>query len=597
MSITALIALAAGLSAPADTLRFHQGVDYRIEAVMEEGTDVLHGRARLRYTNNSPVALDTLWFHQHLNAFRPNSAWARRELQFNNRRFQALGVREHAFERLTRVEVGGRAVRPVYPGAPDSTVVGVPLPAPVRPGETVEVRLDWDARLSTLPRRQGRRGRHYDFAQWYPRIAAYDHAGWQVQALLPQGEFYGEFGNYDVTVEVAADQVIGSTGIPVEGDPGWTRNARTPGTPVYQRDYYAPTAAQALGLLSGQAEAGRKRVRWRAERVHHFAWSMDPEYIYEAGSVARAGAPGATGVIPIHVLYQPGDTAWDDGVAVRRSAESLAWLQQLFGPYLWPQITNLHRIETGGTEFPMLIMDGSASEGLIAHELAHQYVHGMLANNEFDEGWLDEGFASFIDLWYLEERGSRNLWDGDVESIADYEREGRSLPIATFAPLFPDMNTYNAMTYTKTSLVLRMLRDLVGPDTMRAIFREYFRRYALKHVTGADFRAVAEQVSRQELDWFFDQWLHTTHTLDYGIAGGSTSRRPDGRWLTRLTVRRLGEAWMPVKLRVGETTRTLSSREREQTVEVVTTERPAEAMLDPEGILIDLDPSNNRARL
>src|SRR5215204_7578332 len=123
----ALLALAAGLNAPADTLRFHQGVDYRIEATLEEGTDVLHGRARLRYTNNSPATLDTLWFHEHLNAFRPNSAWARRELQFENRRFQALGEKEHAFERLTRVEAGGRAVRPVYPGAPDSTVVGIPL--------------------------------------------------------------------------------------------------------------------------------------------------------------------------------------------------------------------------------------------------------------------------------------------------------------------------------------------------------------------------------------------------------------------------------------------------------------------------------------
>ncbi|MBW3628254.1 MAG: M1 family metallopeptidase [Gemmatimonadetes bacterium] len=595
--IISLIALATALGGAADTLRFHQGVDYRIEARVEEGNDVLHGRARLRYSNRSPVALDTIWFHQHLNAFRPNSAWARRELQFGNRRFQQLGPQEHAFERLTRVEVGGRAVVPVYPGAPDSTVVGIPLPAAVRPGQTVEVRLDWTARLSTVPRRQGRRGRQFDFAQWYPRVAVFDAGGWQVQPLLPQGEFYGEFGSYDVTLDVASDQVIGSTGVPVEGDPGWTRNARTRGAPAYQRDFYPRRPAEALGLLSGSAQNGRKRVRWRAEQVHHFAWSMDPAYIYEAGEAPRTGAPGASGTIPIHVLYQPGDTAWDEGVAVQRTARTLTWLQQMLGPYHWPQITNLHRIESGGTEFPMLVMNGSASEGLIAHELAHQYVHGMLANNEFASGWLDEGFASFIDLWYLEERGVPNLWARDMEGIRGYERAGRSLPIARHATEFPDMNTYNAMTYTKTSLVLRMLRDMVGADTMRAILREYHRRYALKHVTETDFRSVAEDVSGQELDWFFDQWLHTTKTLDYGIGSARVARLPDGRWQTRVSVSRVGEAWMPVALQVGETTRVLTSRDPVQEVEVVTTTRPAEVVLDPAEILIDLDTSNNRARL
>jgi hypothetical protein len=593
----ALVALAASLSGAPDTLRFQQGVDYRIEAVVEEGTDVLHGRARLRYTNRSPVALDTLWFHEHLNAFRPNSAWARRELQFNNRRFQALGPKEHAFERLTRVEVGGRAVRPVYPGAPDSTVVGVPLPAPVRPGETVVVRLDWDARLSTVPRRQGRRGRHYDFAQWYPRIAVYDPSGWQVQPLLPQGEFYGEFASYDVTLDVAADQVIGSTGVPVEGDPGWSRHSRSVAAPVYQRDYYASTAAEELGLLSAPPSAARKRVRWRADGVHHFAWSMDPEYVYEQGEAPRSGAPGATGTIPIHVLYQPGDTAWDEGVAVGRTARTIAWLQQLFGPYLWPQITNLHRIESGGTEFPMVVMNGSASEGIIAHELAHQYVHGMLANNEFASGWLDEGFASFIDLWFLEDHGQKGVWDDDMEGIRGYERTGRSLPIAMPGAAFPDMNTYNAMTYTKTELVLRMLREMVGADTMRAILREYHRRYALHHVTEADFRAVAEEVSGRDLDWFFDQWLHTTRTLDYGIGSARTTRLAGGRWRTVVSVRRLGEAWMPVTLRVGDATRTLTSRERVQEVEMITSTRPTEAVLDPDDVLIDIDTSNNRVRL
>ncbi|HSL70077.1 MAG TPA: hypothetical protein VK864_07520, partial [Longimicrobiales bacterium] len=314
MVVSLLLALAVQAQPATDTSYFQQQVDYRIEATLDDATSVLHGRARLRYTNRSPQRLDTLYFHLHLNAFRPNSAWAKRDLQFNSRRFQDLGPNQHAFERLRKVLVGGRAVTPVYPGGDDSTVVALPLPTALAPGASTVVDLDWDARLSTTPRRQGRRGRHHDFAQWYPRIAVYDRGGWQVQPLLPQGEFYGEFATYDVTLDLAADQVVGATGVPLEGDPGWAKAAAAASTaPLLHRDAYGAGRAEPLGLLSGRAAAGRKQVRWRAERVIHFAWTTAPDYIYEGGRHGNTA---------IHVLYQPGDTAWDNGVAVQRTARA-----------------------------------------------------------------------------------------------------------------------------------------------------------------------------------------------------------------------------------------------------------------------------------
>ena len=181
----ALLVAPQATPAPQDTAPPQQ-ITYRIEATLDEESDVLRGRARLRYLNRSAATIDTLWFHQHLNAFRPNSAWARRELEYGERRFQDLGAQDHAFERLTAVRTGANAIRPVYPLSPDSTVVGIPLPAPLPSGDSVTVTLDWEARLSTLPRRQGRSGRHYDFAQWYPRIAVFERGGWSTQPLLPQ---------------------------------------------------------------------------------------------------------------------------------------------------------------------------------------------------------------------------------------------------------------------------------------------------------------------------------------------------------------------------------------------------------------------------
>jgi hypothetical protein len=300
-------------------------------------------------------ALDTLWFHLHLNAFRPNSAWARRELEFGERRFQDLGPEEHAFERVTRVVVDGAPVRPVYPGAPDSTVMAVPLPrAAGAQGAAVVVEMDWDARLSTLPRRQGRAAATYDFAQWYPRIAVHDRGGWQVQPLLPQGEFFGEFGSYDVTLEVAADQVIGATGVPVEGDPGWERAAARPGTrAALPPRRLRAASAEPLGLLAGDTGAGpQARALARRGRAP-LRWSTSPTTSTRA---ARYGD------VAVHVLYQPatglGRTARRERT-VSRSPSSTP----IFGPYPWPQITNVHRIEGGGTEFPMLIMNGSRPSG------------------------------------------------------------------------------------------------------------------------------------------------------------------------------------------------------------------------------------------
>ncbi len=588
--IPALLLVFLAQTAPAqDSAYFQQGVDYRIEATLDDATSVLHGRVRLRYTNRSRRAIDTLYFHLHLNAFRPNSAWAKRDLAFGNRRFQDLGPDDHAYERIKSIAVAGLRVTPRYPGGEDSTVVAVALPSRLPPGGSTVVLMDWDARLSTLPRRQGRRGRHHDFAQWYPRIAVFDRGGWQLQPLLPQGEFYGEYGSYDVTLDLAEDQVVGATGVAVSGDPGWERAAVRKAEPIqYRRDAYPARAAEPLGLLTRTTAEGRKRIRWRAEQVHHFAWTTSPDYIYEGGQHRS---------VAIHVLYQPGDTAWANRVTVQRTAQALAHYDTLFGLYPYAQITNVHRIEGGGTEFPMMVMDGSPSFGLILHEVGHQWMHGLLGNNEWREGWLDEGFTSFTNSWYAEEQQGPSVWLNDMRGIVALERAGRTQPIATLAQDFVDFNTYNAMTYTKPSLVLRMLRDYVGDESARNALKDFYQRNRFRHVTEADLQASFERAAGLDLDWFFQQWLHTTGKLDYSLGVVSTTQQADGSWRTRIQVNRAGDNWMPVVLKVGDVTRKLDSRERSQEVVVETAQRPVEVALDPDQILIDVEPANNRKPL
>ncbi len=586
-----VLALAATPASAQETPYFQQDVAYRIEARLDDVAEVLNGRARMRYENRSPATLDSLYFHLHLNAFRPNSAWARRELEFGNTRFQDLGPDDLAFQSLKSVAVDGQPVTPVYPGAPDSTVVAIPLSRPLAPGAAVTVDIDWDARPSTLPRRQGRQGRQYDFAHWFPIVAVYDRSGWAVRPHLPQGEFYGEFMDFDVTLDLAADQVIGATGVPVEGDPGWA-DVAAPGyadSIWYRRDYYGDvSAAEPLGFLTGDAPAGRKRVRWLARDVHNFAWSTSPEYIYEGGRWED---------IAIHVLYRPGDDDWANGQALERTRIALAWMDSIYGDYVWPQLTNLHRIESGGTEFPMMIMDGSASLGLILHEVGHNYAMGILANNEWKEGFLDEGMTSFTTNWYFHAHGEPNVWERSFEAAAQWDRAGMSQPLITYSADFRDFQTYNAMTYTKPSVVYRMLQAYLGDERFVRGMRLYYERNKLRHVTLDDFQAAMEEAAGEDLDWFFDQWFRTTATLDYIVRDASTTRRDDGRWVTRVDVERVGDAWMPVVLQVGDQRVRLDSRERRQSVEVVTDARPAEVVLDPDVVILDADRSNNRRAL
>lgn len=284
-------------------------------------------------------------------------------------------------------------------------------------------------------------------------------------------------------------------------------------------------------------------------------------------------------------------------MALERTVAALRWLEDVFGPYPYPQLTNVHRLEDGGTEFPMLVMNGSAGEGLILHEVAHQYVHGILANNEWREAWLDEGFASFLTRWAREGRPGPGVWLSTMEGLARLERLGVAEPVSTPAKDFSSFQMYGAMSYAKASVVFRMLRELLGEDDFRRLLREYFARYRFRHVSESDLLRTAEQVSGMELGWFFDTWLHGTDTLDYAVRDVELERQADGSWRTIVEVERLGGIWMPVSVRVGRKVVVASSRSRSQIVEVVTSDRPGDVEIDPDAVLLDTDRANNIVEL
>jgi peptidase M1-like protein len=567
-----------------DSTYWQQRVAYEITASLDEPSGVLSGRARIVYVNQSPDTLRDFYVHQYLNAFRPGSRWAAVDSAEERVRFQHMKDPDYAFERITSSSVMGVSGKPDYPYAPDSTIAHWKLPRPLAPGDSLVAEIDWQARASTLPRRHGRR---FDFAQWYPKVVVYDRYGWEDHPLYPAGEFYGEFASYNVVLDLAADQVVGATGVPAEGDPGWERANANPGAPInYQRDWYT-RRHDATTARCGVVGSGRKCVRFYADSVHHFAFSLNPDYRYEEGRYKD---------VVVRVLYQPGDTAsWGQGKAVQNTEIALMWLDSLYGKFAWPQITNLHRIEGGGTEFPMVIMDGSAGLGLIIHELGHNYTMGILANNEWREGWLDEGFTTFQTDWFFDAHGRGSDY-ADVEwyvLLSDLDRW--SEPTSMVSERYRDFGTYNDMAYEKGALFLRQLRYVVGEDVMRRILRTYYERWRLKHVDETAFRNVAEEVSHMDLKWLFGQWLHGTPLIDYRLDKVQRRRLADGRWLTAVSISRKGDGWMPIE--IGDKSaiyaRTTGQAEHER-VEFITPHKPGRLTLDPRVLAHDWNALNNR---
>lgn len=235
------------------------------------------------------------------------------------------------------------------------------------------------------------------------------------------------------------------------------------------------------------------------------------------------------------------------------------------------------------------------SGGAVVHETMHMVAHGILANNEWREGWLDEGMASFLSNWRREARGedAEEVWGRTRERIAGLDAAGRSEPVGLPAAEFSSFDMYQVMTYFKGALIFRMLRDMLGEDMFREGLREYYERFRFRQVTGADFQRTMEDVAGQDLGWFFRQWLTTTHTLDYRIGDVALSGG-NGAYRLDVEVTRAGQAWMPVEVEANGHRKRLDGRDRRQRVTFQLTDRPAQVVVDPDGSLLDVNRASNR---
>jgi hypothetical protein len=498
---------------------WQQQVDYEIRADLDPSNHTLAGSETIRYRNNSPDTLEQFFLHLYPNAYREKTSQLIRDYMAGTLYF-LVGLPEswRGWMDVTHLTVRGNEI----PFTVEGTILTASLPRPLPPGGEMVIEVAFTERIRPVLGRAGYRGRHYTMAQWYPKMAVYDELGWHADQFR-MGEFYGEFGTFDVHITLPAEYVIAATGIPVSGDPGWTKNE--------------PQA------MDGR---GNKTVHFRAENVHDFAWAADPSFVVQ--DTVWNG-------VRVMSVYRPWNRSWADSV-LAYTIRSLEWLNGVVGPYPYPQITVVDCPLHGGMEYPMLAMNGSSDESLVLHEVGHNYFYGALANNERTEAWLDEGLTQFQTLWYTEKRfgpygrpgrGSRKrtIWQGLAQPIIDLHRIGYAERVATTVHEFK--NGYNQMVYVKAPLFFNALRYTVGDETFRQCLRTFFDRWKFKHVDEYTFLSICEEVSGMELAEIFKQWLHTTKNCDYRLKRFKVT--PEGeQYRAHVTIERKGELMMPLTL-------------------------------------------------
>lgn len=593
-------------------------VEYDLEVVLDTELHRLSGSGRLRWTNNGADAVDHLQLHLYLNAFASPSTtfmrgWAGRVEPTTLEPWGWIRIDSLTTDDGVDLLPGLESIQPDDGNPDDATLVRVPLPRPLAPGQLVDLRLAFTAQLPELVARAGFAGDFHMVAQWYPKPAVLGPGGWVGHQYHAFGEFFADFASYRVAIDVPDGWVVAATGVEAAG-------------------------AEAVG-------GGMQRLRWQAERVHDFAFAaapgelmevtdtdfdpvrdVPPDWLEEAS--ARLGAaPAELELPPVELrMMIPRSQRPLAGRMVRATRLAVAWLGLAYGPYPYPRLTvvspPLGAEGAAGMEYPTLVTTGASLlellppfrgrrwlETVTVHEIAHQYFYGLLASNEGELPWLDEGLTQYSEIRFLEALGRR--YPGATGPLGAaflgdrLELARRRLPVTVGRAAWEHRSwgDYAAAAYTKPALALATLEGLVGPGPFARGLRRYVERYAYRHPDVADLERTLSEVAGQELGWFFERVFAGDAEPDWAVLDVRQGPAGDGEgWLAEVELGRPGDLVAPVEVSIelADGTverRTWDSADRWVVWRLRLPAAVAAVTVDPEGVwLLETRRADNRWR-
>ncbi len=627
-------------SARAETLSL-RNANYTISVSLDPETKLLEGRQVVSWRNIQDASTGELRFHLYWNAWRNNQSTWLREDRYRGRseRGEVVGPGDWSYCEVDSIRLLGAAGESETDLTPtmafvaaddgneaDRTVFKVDLPAPVEPGESVEVELLWRAKVPRTFARTGFRGDYFFLAHWFPKLGVFENGRWSAHQFHAATEFYSDYGVYDVEMTVPEGWVVGATGREVE---------------------------------RRQDAGGTETHRYQQNDVHAFTWTTSPDYLEFSERFEDPGLPG----VDIRLLMQPEHLSQTERHFEATKA-ALRLYGRWFGAYPHGHVTVVdpaYGSGAGGMEYPTLFtagtrlfnpFGGGRPEGVTIHEAGHQFWYGVVGDNEFEYAWIDEGLNSFSDARVYDESFGDSFWTQRYFAPPGIEQRN-----GFFAKLFGDLpqpreidgngfaryremamadvqtrptwqyhpETASGISYSKTAIWLHTLERYLGWETLQRILSTFYLRWQFRHPTDEDFFATASEVAGQDLEWFFDEVVREANTFDYAIQSvssdpisvrgyveqGGELELLDGEddtdesksYRSEVVVRRHGSGVFPVKVRLAfedgtEIYREWDGRYRWKGFNYEGPSRLVSAVVDPERVLLlDMNYTNNSMTL
>ena len=522
---------------------WQQKVDYTMDIDMDVNTYQYKGKQKLVYTNNSPDELNKVFYHLYFNAFQPNSQMDARLHTIEDpdgrmvtktgtsdnpvveSRIAKLSPSEIGYIKVTSLTQDGEKVSYETVG----TILEVTLIKPIKPGKKATFEMEFDAQVPLQIRRSGRNSKEgvaLSMTQWYPKMAEYDFEGWHTPPYIAR-EFHGVWGNFDVTLHIDKNYVVGGTGT--------LQNPQEVGHGYENKD-------KGLKLPKGN------KLTWNfvGKNIHDFTWAADPEYQHDTFTMDNG--------VNLHFFYKKTleekyIESWKK--LQPKTAELMKYFSENIGPYPYKQYSVIQGGD-GGMEYAQCtLVTGKRSWGSLfgvtAHELAHTWFQFLLATNESKHPWMDEGFTTYISNKAEDailEKGSQNPHAGSYRNYAYLAKSGKEKPLSTHADRYETNLAYGIGSYSKGNIFLSQLEYIIGSDNVAKTLKKYYNDFAFKHPTPNDIKRSAEKVSGIHLDWYLNEWTQTTHFIDYGVKQVKDKE---------ITLERIGAMPMPIDLEVEYT--------------------------------------------
>lgn len=494
---------------------WQQEVQYNIDVTLDTKLKSLDGNLQVKYSNKSPDTLNYIWFHLWPNAYKDNNTALAKQLAVDKEGRKKLKnkKREGYIDGLA-FTVDGKTVAIAPDSAGNADVIKVLLPSPLLPGQTASIATPFHVKLPYYFSRSGYDGDQYMICQWYPKPAVYDRKGWHAFPYLDQGEFYSEFGSFTVNITVPSEYIVGATGTLMTKDE--LHQYQTIGAQNYQ-------ARSAVAKYQTDKPGMSKTLQYHGENIHDFAWFADKDVVIQYDTLQLTSGKK----VDVFAWYQPnGNAKWGQSVSYIEDAvrKYSAWI----GEYPWPVVQAVEgpkNLSSGGMEYPMITLitspdaDAEGLDGVITHEVGHNWFYGILASNERDHPWMDEGINSFYQFRYEAEKYKSNSIFGksmpkEIKALPADELLSRvynalnSLPakepVNTGSTGFANKNNYGIVVYVKAATWLYLVEAALGKEKFDIAMQAYFEKWKFRHPYPEDLKESLEKAWQVDLSQYFD---------------------------------------------------------------------------------------------